>query len=103
MKCPLCKNYGHLEHILNYCSVALEQKRFTWRHNSVLSHFTSKLKKVKPIEIEIYSDLEGHTFNGGTIPPDILCTKQRPDMVIINRSKKKVHFLELEQSNLSHE
>ena len=28
-----------------------------------LSHFTTELKKVKTIEIEIYSDLEGHTFN----------------------------------------
>ena len=49
----------------------------------------------KPIQKDIYSNLEGHTFNGGAIPPDILCTKQRPDMVVINRYKKKIHILEL--------
>ena len=25
-----------LSHVLSYCSVALEQGRYTWRHNSVL-------------------------------------------------------------------
>ena len=44
-KCGLWKNRGTLEHTLKYCSVALNQGRFTWRHNSVLAHFTSELKK----------------------------------------------------------
>ena len=35
--CVLCKKYCTLLHILNYCSVSLNQGRFTWRHDSVLS------------------------------------------------------------------
>ena len=46
-KCGLCKNRGTLEHTLNYCSVALNQGRFTWRHDSVLAYFTSELKRYK--------------------------------------------------------
>jgi hypothetical protein len=36
-KCPLCHSrIATLAHILNRCSVALNQSRFTWRHDSVL-------------------------------------------------------------------
>ena len=34
-------------------------------------------------------------MNGSTIPPDILVTLSRPDLVIINRSLKTVYLLEL--------
>ena len=37
-KCDLCKGRGSLEHILNWCPIALNEGRFTWRHNSVLNH-----------------------------------------------------------------
>ena len=94
-KCCLCKNRGTLEHTLNYCSVALNQGRFTWRHNSVLAHFTTELKKHKSNHIEIYADLPSHNINGGTIPQDITQTALRPDLVLIERKAKKIHLLEL--------
>ena len=35
--CPLCtRRGGALYHILSVCNVALEQSRYTWRHNDVL-------------------------------------------------------------------
>ena len=35
--CPLCRRRGGaLYHILSVCNVALEQGRYTWRHNEVL-------------------------------------------------------------------
>ena len=34
--CPHCNNHETLHHILNFCSVFLNQGRYTWRHNSVL-------------------------------------------------------------------
>ena len=33
--------------------------------------------------------------NGSTIPPDILLTTSRPDLVILNREDKKIFLLEL--------
>ena len=49
--CPLCGRPASLRHILNSCSVALHQGRYTWRHDSVLEvlqrHLTSFWKHVK--------------------------------------------------------
>ena len=49
----------------------------------------------KPENIEVYADIPGLDLNGSTIPPDILVTLSRPDLVIINRSLKSVYLLEL--------
>ena len=94
-KCPLCGNTGTLEHILNFCPVALTQKRYNYRHDSVLNHLASVIKSSKPDNIEVYADIPGLDINGSTIPPDILVTLSRPDLVIINRSLKHVYLLEL--------
>ena len=94
-KCPLCSNHGTLEHILNFCSISLTQGRLTWRHDSVLNHLTRSILQDKPDNIEIFCDLPGFDLNGSTIPPDILVTTSRPDLVIINRAEKKIFLLEL--------
>ena len=94
-KCPLCGNTGTLEHILNFCQVALTQKRYNYRHDSVLNHLARVILASKPDYIEVYADIPGLDLNGSTIPPDILVTLSRPDLVIINRSLKSVYLLEL--------
>ena len=53
-KCELCGNPSSLKHILNWCPKALKEGRFTWRHNSVLSHFAKALKKNAPEGLEVY-------------------------------------------------
>jgi hypothetical protein len=94
-KCDICKNKGDLQHILNWCQIALDQGRFTWRHNSVLSHLIKELLKTKPENLLIYADLPGYDFNGGTIPPDILTTTSRPDIVFVERETKEIKLFEL--------
>ena len=94
-KCQLCGNFANLEHILNWCSTALNQGRLKWRHDSVLHHMTSEINKVKPTEVTIYTDIPGLSINGGTIPADIITTGQRPDIVLINRKEKQIALLEL--------
>jgi hypothetical protein len=94
-KCQLCGNFANLEHILNWCSTALNQGRLKWRHDSVLYHMTSEINKVKPTEVTIYTDIPGLSINGGTIPADIITTGQRPDIVLINRKEKQIALLEL--------
>ena len=97
--CPLCKNpYGTLAHIVNWCPIALKQQRFTWRHNSVLLHLTKEVKKLAIQDIEVFSDLPGHSINGATIPPDIFVASgkgSRPDLVLVNRKEKKIAIMEL--------
>ena len=90
-----CSNFSNLEHILDWCPTALNQKRFMWRHDSIVDYLTLQMKKVKPENLSIYSDIDGHMFNARTIPPDILCTSSRPDIVIIDRSRKIIELLEL--------
>ena len=43
----------------------------------------------------LYADLEGWKVNGGTVPPDLVATGQRPDIVLLDRQKKTIVLLEL--------
>ena len=42
-KCFLCYKQGSLHHILSNCETALRQKRYTWRHDSVLKTLEGQL------------------------------------------------------------
>ena len=78
-------------HILNCCKVSLP--RFTYRHNNILSYI---LKCLDTQRFKVYSDIDGfQTSNGGTIPPNILVTTLRPDVVIIDEKKKAIYIFEL--------
>ena len=82
-RCPLCKNRGTLHHILNNCTQALD--RYTWRHDSTLSVITNMLKnsdEFKAGKFKIYADLKDDSPKG-TIPPHILPTTSRPDIVLV--------------------
>ena len=60
--CSLFGNHCTLLHILNYCSISLNQWRFDWRHNSVLKVLTSTLLEGKPEDLYLYSDLVGYIY-----------------------------------------
>ena len=91
--CQMCigkSNFPHkatLFHILNNCAGFLgDEERMTWRHNSILSYIASTLDVRKPAGIQIYSDLPDLNINGGSIPPNIMVTTSRPDLVIVDTS-----------------
>ena len=89
--CPLCSCPNRtLAHITNFCPVALQQGRYTWRHDSVLQQITSIVKSLATKDTEVYADLEGLQINGTTIPADILISSgkgSKPDLVLIDRLK----------------
>ena len=60
-RCPLCsvRNPTTL-HILNGCVSALNQGRYTWRHDSVLSCIASWLTPTLGEDKCMYADLPGH-------------------------------------------
>ena len=95
-RCPFCGNIQTLAHILSNCSVCLDQGRYTWRHNSVLS---SLIAVVRPRLLEgftLYSDMPGYQApHGGTIPPHILVTSLRPDLFIVNEITRTAIIFEL--------
>ena len=97
--CPLCScPQGTLAHIINFCPVSLNQGRMTWRHNSVLKHMLTVIKKEAPEGLKVYSDLPGSMVNNAVIPSDILVTNgygSKPDLVMISRQSKTIALLEL--------
>ena len=95
-RCPFCGNIQTLQHVLSNCSVALDQGRYTWRHNAVLLSVIDIIRPRLKAGFELYSDLSGlQAPHGGTIPPNIHVTALRPDLVVINEPAREVIIFEL--------
>ena len=63
-----------------------------------MSYYISQKKKLAILDLEVFSDLPGHSINGATIPPDIFvasCKDPRPDLDLVNRKEKKIAIMEL--------
>ena len=96
-RCPLCNSRCPTTlHILNGCPVALNQGRYTWRHDSVLANIVSFLSPLLDKDQQLFADLPGHRASNAplaTIPTDILPTPFRPDLVL--RCVSEIRLLEL--------
>ena len=90
--CKLCKSFQTTHHILNICTVSLENGKFLWRHNNIVNYV---LECLDPSKYTIYSDLPGYTVGGGSVPPEICITPQKPDIVIIDEKQKIMNIYEL--------
>ena len=92
--CALCGRKETLLHVLNGCPIMLDQGRYTYRHNNILSVILKALVNMHSDTLEpykIYSDIEGrHALGGGTIPPDVLPTNEKPDIVIITPNEMMI-------------
>ena len=86
-KCKLCRRWQQsLAHILNGCKVALDDSRYTSRHNGVLNFLSSCINKTP--DLEVYINLPGHgtTAGAGTLPPNV-------DLCIIKNKTNSVEIL----------
>ena len=91
--CPLCRGRQTTNHVLNICKVGMDTGRWTWRHNNIVNYVVNNVDREK---YTVYSDLPGHTAaGGGSIPPEICVTVQKPDIVIIDKVSKSMHLFEL--------
>ena len=70
----------------------LDQGRYTWRHDSVLNRITQFVNRSESSHILVNSDLGVKPW---TIPPDILATSDRPDLVVIDTEHNNISILEL--------
>ena len=73
-------------HILNACPVSLSQGRYTWRHDSVLNKIILFLQQHLADQGKLYGDLDGFRATDNpptTVPPNILITSARPDIVFV--------------------
>ena len=86
-KCKLCGRKETTNHILSSCPTALQQGRYTYRHNRVLEEITDR---IDTSSFSFYSDLKDHSISGGTVPPEILVTAEKPDIVIIDNTAARI-------------
>ena len=85
-----------MRHILSCCPTALNQGRYTCRHDSILAHLTQLLKLHLPYGSTLYADLLGLRASenpAATIPTSVATTTARPDVVIIQNNR--ITLLEL--------
>ncbi len=63
----------------------LDQGRYTWCHDSTLNKITEFVNQINDSDLIINVDLGEKPR---TIPPDLLITNNRPDIVVIDNIKK---------------
>ncbi len=76
---------------IHFSPVMLQQGRYTYSHNHVLSEMCSHLNKMltKFPECKLSADLEGrHLLDGNIIPPSVVPTTRKPVIVIVDYSCK---------------
>ena len=74
-----------IRHILSNCPKALQQDRYTWRHDCALLSLMRGLKDHLETDMVLYADLWGMRASDnpqGTIPDSILVTSAHSDIVI---------------------
>jgi hypothetical protein len=77
-----------------HCNQTIDQGRMTWRYDSILKHIAGCLKSaLKSLStVEVYCNLGGlQAPGGGSIPVSVMVQRQRPDLVILDRSVQGWH------------
>ena len=88
-RCPFCGNIQTLAHVLSNCAVFLDQGRFTWRHDSILMSIIDIVRPKLRAGFVLFSDRPGlQAPHGGTIPPHIIVTSFRPDLVLLDEAAR---------------
>ena len=101
-RCILCDSARPTTaHILSGCPVALDQNRYTYWHNLALQclayQFSIDLGENLPF-IQVFVDLpnlQASVSPPATIPPDVMVTSYRPDLVFYNTATNSIALLEL--------
>ena len=79
--CKVCLNTQTLQHLVSGCKIHLNEKRYTWRHDSILTTIATYLKNTHGNFI-YYADIHG--FDS---PSVIAGEEQRPDIIIPDTNK----------------
>ena len=96
--CDTCGQKETVHHILSHCPTALNNGKYTWRHNNVLKIITEFLfDHLSKKGIKILADLADKPYSYSAFPPHILSTQLRPDIIIMDdeKSPKRISLIEL--------
>ena len=83
--CPLCHHNQTLGHVVAGCKSSLDQGRYTWRHDSVLSYIANTLSRFSK---NVYADIPSFAS-----PCVVTGDHERPDIVLVRQ--KVVTIVEL--------
>ena len=72
--CKRCNTKETLKHVVAGCPISTAERRFDWRHDSILKFIASNLSVA--IGAKVYADIPGFTN------PEEVVEFQRPDMII---------------------
>ena len=87
--CTLCENVKQTQrHVISCCFKALEEERYTWRHNSVLYTLCHHLSGVVNSDDKLYADHVRFQT------PTVLFRQHRSDACIVI-SKGEIYAIEL--------
>ena len=89
-QCPLCGETQSLLHVLNSCRVALSQRRYDNRHDTILTRIVAFIKN-QQTDLHIIADLPTVEYDR----PDFLISDLRPDIVMWNEERKLCYLIEL--------
>ena len=85
---------------MSACPVALTQNRYTYRHNLTLQCLAYQF--IKFFEhlprIQVFADLpnlQASVSPPATVPPEVMLTSYRPDLVFYNTDTNSIALLEL--------
>ena len=94
-----CGNRYSTLHTLTGCKVAIDQKRYTWRHENIVKYIADSIDSNKytvNADVEVY-----FAATGGTIDTVLALTPEKPDIVIRDMKKNIVDICELTASHES--
>ena len=87
-KCLFCNENQTLQHVVSSCKASLDEKRWNWRHDSILLNISRFMMKIPGVTV--YCDIESSDFH---TPSVITGNEKRPDIVIMK--EKLCMILEL--------
>ena len=100
-KCKKCNNKETLHHVLNACSIALDEGRYTWRHDNILLYLVETIQKgLNDLDesVKISTDLNITPWGKtgiSTIPIQCTQTTLIPDICVYWQDTKKLTLIEL--------
>ena len=77
-KCLFCNENQTLQHVVSSCKVSLNEKRWKWRHDSILLNIARFIAKIPGVTV--YCDIDNAEFQ---TPCVITGDEMRPDIVVI--------------------
>ena len=80
-KCLFCNENQTLQHVISACKVSLNEKRWNWRHDSILLNIARFMAKIPGVTV--YGDLENSEFQ---TPSVVTGDEKRPDIVIVKEN-----------------